>query len=561
MFPLNPRRFARRTQLAFLFMLVAVFWLLSGPQPASAVPANDNFANATVIASVPYTITQQNGGATTEPGEPLPCGNKGATSWWRFTPTVDMQVTADTVGSAYDTVLAVYTGSAVNALTNLACNDDFSGTQSQVSFLGRAGVTYQIQAGGKFQAAGQLTLNVNGVASTGVPSLINFQGRLTNPANGNPIADGTYAVAFRIFDVSSGGTALWTETQQVAVSSGLFHVLLGANTPLTAGIFNGTTRFLEVQAGADPPMTPRQRLAAVPYAMQAEVLRGPTGKTLSWNDALDRFDLSDELNVAGHGTFGGSLAQYGSDFFLNQDGPDGYSHLYYFEDGSNIGEELGWNNDFDHFHLTDDLLVTGDLNVTGVKNAAVETSQGSRLTAAIESPGVWFEDFGNARLEDGRAVVSLDSLFGETVNTEVDYHVFLTPLGESAGLYVADKTPASFEVRAADGGGDVAFDYRIVAKRRGYEDDRLEPFAMNDQPDTGAAAAAPNAAAVGAGPAGEAATAGDGPTVAGVGQAAGTDSSGSGALYGLLIGLPLVVVPVAMITSLLRKKALAGRRS
>jgi hypothetical protein len=122
----------------------------------------------------------------------------------------------------------------------------------------------------------------------------------------------------------------------------------------------------------------------------------------------------------------------------------------------------------------------GNLWAYGTKSAMVSTEEhGNRLLYAIESPGVWFEDFGTAALADGRAVVAIEPLFAKTVNLRVEYHVFLTPLGDCQGLYVAAKTPTSFEVRELGGGkADVSFDYRIVAKRLGYEDARLEEVVL-----------------------------------------------------------------------------------
>jgi hypothetical protein len=65
-------------------------------------------------------------------------------------------------------------------------------------------------------------------------------------------------------------------------------------------------------------------------------------------------------------------------------------------------------------------------------------------------------------------------MFGETVNTESDYHVFITPRADCKGLYVANQGPDSFEVRELNRGkANVAFNYRIVAKRRAYEGVRL----------------------------------------------------------------------------------------
>jgi hypothetical protein len=93
---------------------------------------------------------------------------------------------------------------------------------------------------------------------------------------------------------------------------------------------------------------------------------------------------------------------------------------------------------------------------------------------AIQSPEAWMEDFGTASLVDGQAVVSLEPVFAGLVNLEAGYHVYLTPLGDCQGLYVADKTAASFEVRELGGGkANVSFDYRIVARQAGYEGVRL----------------------------------------------------------------------------------------
>ena len=105
----------------------------------------------------------------------------------------------------------------------------------------------------------------------------------------------------------------------------------------------------------------------------------------------------------------------------------------------------------------------------------VKLKNGEGVTLyAVEASENWFEDFGSAKLKDGAAVVAIDPLYAETVNTEIDYHVFLTPRGECKGLYVTNQKGSSFEVRELNGGkSDIPFSYRIVAKRKGYEDLRL----------------------------------------------------------------------------------------
>ena len=119
----------------------------------------------------------------------------------------------------------------------------------------------------------------------------------------------------------------------------------------------------------------------------------------------------------------------------------------------------------------------GDLACSGSKSAVVPVDNLNRKVAlyAVESPENWFEDFGSGQLSNGSATVTLEPVFAQTVNAGVEYHVFLTPNGDSQGhLYVTNKTAASFEVHESAGGqSSIPFDYRIVARRKGYESIRL----------------------------------------------------------------------------------------
>ena len=98
-----------------------------------------------------------------------------------------------------------------------------------------------------------------------VPSLMNFQGRLARP-DGTPVVDGTYSVRFSLHDALTGGTEKWTQTfSQVHVRNGVFSVALSS---FPGGTFNQNL-FLEIKVGNDAPLTPRQPLASVAYAMKA----------------------------------------------------------------------------------------------------------------------------------------------------------------------------------------------------------------------------------------------------------------------------------------------------
>lgn len=161
--PTKPIRRIAMAALGFAAIVLVLAWS-QGAAPAYAVhTGNDAFANAVVIGTGSPAATDSTVGATVEGGEPLPCGFIGSTIWFSFTPAVNSLVTVDTINSNYDTVVAAYTGNALNTLTLVACDDDTFGLQSEIIFLATAGVTYHIQAGGFDVNTGDLTLNLSAV--------------------------------------------------------------------------------------------------------------------------------------------------------------------------------------------------------------------------------------------------------------------------------------------------------------------------------------------------------------------------------------------------------------
>jgi subtilisin len=137
--------------------------LAPGPSP----PPNDNFANSEDLGSGSTSGT--NVDATAEPGEPAHAGIPAMASvWYRWTAPAHGAVEIETCGSDFDTVLAVYTGSALDALTPVASNDDTCGLQSQVQFNAAAGTTYRIAVDGYFGDQGSIELEL-GQSQTGAP--------------------------------------------------------------------------------------------------------------------------------------------------------------------------------------------------------------------------------------------------------------------------------------------------------------------------------------------------------------------------------------------------------
>ncbi len=167
------------------------------------------------------------------------------------------------------------------------------------------------------------------------PNLVNYQGRLTDSA-GLPLANGNYTVTFSVYSVASGGTAIWSETQNVIVTDGLFATLLGSVVPLASSVFSDTVRHLGVQVGSDPELLPRKRIASVPFAIAA-------GNSGGWVDEGSNVHLSNQNDHVGIGISAPPVAQLhvhdainwinGSRLSLTQDSTgagtfDGFSLIY-----------------------------------------------------------------------------------------------------------------------------------------------------------------------------------------------------------------------------------------
>ena len=101
--------------------------------------------------------------------------------------------------------------------------------------------------------------------------------------------------------------------------------------------------------------------------------------------------------------------------FAGSNSPDGYA-VY-----SSGNMRCTKNLTVDGKIVTDNQLVKGNHIVNGTKSAVVKLKNGEGVTLyAVEASENWFEDFGSAKLKDGAAVVAIDPLYSETVNTEYE---------------------------------------------------------------------------------------------------------------------------------------------
>jgi hypothetical protein len=140
-------------------------------------PANDEFAGAVVVEG--GTVTGHNMASTFEDGEPT-AGTHGArnTVWWSWTAPASETVEVSTIGSDIDTVLAIYTGDAVDDLTLIAVNHDIAyptWLASRIAFNAVAGTTYRIAVDGDLNEAGPIVLNLPGGSPENSPPEIAVQ--------------------------------------------------------------------------------------------------------------------------------------------------------------------------------------------------------------------------------------------------------------------------------------------------------------------------------------------------------------------------------------------------
>ncbi len=127
---------------------------------------------------------------------------------------------------------------------------------------------------------------------------------------------------------------------------------------------------------------------------------------------------------------------------------------------------------------------SGNENIAGILTTSGPCSSGCVdqrtgkhervITYAAQSSEPTVEDYGEGQVAGGVGHVTIDAAFGRTIDLTKNYMVFLTPEGDSRGLYVTQKTGSGFSVHENQGGRDsLAFSYRIVAKPYGATASRL----------------------------------------------------------------------------------------
>ncbi len=215
-----------------------------------AAAQNDECATSVVLAVNSATAFDTT--LATLSAEPWPCAASTAPDlWYRYIPVANATATVETCGSGYDTALQVLRGTCA-ALVPIACNDDFCGLQSTITFPATAGTTYYIRLGGFATQSGTGTILLTEGAPPPPPTVT--------------IVDSLPATWI---DVSATGAALnLADDASVDIATTIGNTLFGAGVVRVGS--NGAVRF--AGAGQGLGFTNAAIPSAAAYGLTSQVV-------------------------------------------------------------------------------------------------------------------------------------------------------------------------------------------------------------------------------------------------------------------------------------------------
>jgi hypothetical protein len=272
----------------------ALAWNLvpSGPMP----PANDAFASAQTISGTTGTVNGTTVGATLQTGEPNHAGETGTNGrsvWYSYTPATNGTLTVDTcTATGFDSIIGVYTGTTVNALTQRASGDEDCGdSDARATLAVTGGTTYRIAVAGYQGDAGTFTLTWSlGPANDLLASAQQLTGS-TGTVNGTTVRSTFEAGEPTPFDYDGLGPSVWYQWTAPAAGDVNFETCSAATFDTMLAAYTGT----EVDAltkraeGDDDCATLRSEItfaatAGTTYRIQVTGGNGSTGTfTLAWD--------------------------------------------------------------------------------------------------------------------------------------------------------------------------------------------------------------------------------------------------------------------------------------
>jgi hypothetical protein len=184
-----------KVSMATLFAVTVV--LSTGGPAFASPPSNDTESGAVRVDSVPFTHAVDTTDAT--PGGPRFCSSH-ASVFYTFTPSANVRVQVDTLGSEYDTTLAIYERDDAGNVVEVGCSDDRIGDASGLRLRALAGTAYVFMVGRccgnpprgePGRPGGPLVLTVSAVSSAPLDVTISVGGGTVDPSTGVATISGT----------------------------------------------------------------------------------------------------------------------------------------------------------------------------------------------------------------------------------------------------------------------------------------------------------------------------------------------------------------------------------
>ncbi len=208
--------------------------------PPATAPVNDAFASASTITGPTGSINGTTVGATLQAGEPQHAGVPvGHSVWYSYTPTASGTLTLDTcTNTSFDSIIAIYTGTTVNALTPVGANDDNCGIQSTVTVAVTNGSTYRVAIAGVATDNGTFTLRWSRTTA-GTPGLAT----ITDSFAG----DGWVSVSWNA-PTNMGASAITSYTMTATPGGATATVNAPGTRALITGLTDGTAYTFAITA-------------------------------------------------------------------------------------------------------------------------------------------------------------------------------------------------------------------------------------------------------------------------------------------------------------------------
>ncbi len=405
----------------------ATWWGQISPAPTGP-PVNDDFVDAIALGGGSGSVSGTNVGATGETGEPLGSCSAGDTEvnsvWWSWTPTTTDSVQIDTNGSAFDTTLAVFTGSTFPTLVEVGCDDDGGdGLQSLLTLGLTAGVTYQIRVDGYSAATGAITLNYQQAGANLAP-VVSAGSNQTVTLPSSAALDGTVSD-----DGLPSGSLTSTWTKQSGPGTVTFADTHAVDT--TAGFSTNGVYVLRLSA-TDGALTTSDDVTITvnPTPNVAPVVSAGSNQTVTLpsSAALDG-------TVSDDGLPSGSLTST----WTKQSGPGTVT----FADTHAVDTTAGFSTNGVYvlrLSATDGALTTSDdvtITVNPTPNVAPVVSAGSNQTVTLPSSAALDGTVSDDGLPTGSLTSTWTKQSGPGTVTFADTHAVDTTAGFSTnGVYV-----------------------------------------------------------------------------------------------------------------------------